>query len=233
MIFTRREAVRIRGGRKTQHRFPRSRSAPTPLASLPVSVREANPARGYDAEGQPRVDCLRYCRVQVLSVAPSTLFAATERDAQIEGYRSRDHLLEEWGRGGDVDVWVMRFRLDTDTGRRFLSQRVVAGTQGDYVDNPARSLRDEPEAVDEDTLSVYALRNRERHEEHRAGERDAVLALDFDSRLRVLVNEARARHVDIRDELRAIQRWTEPVARERQLERIQGKLSYPLHAVAS
>lgn len=188
-----------------------------------MSVREPNPALGYKRDGGVRLDCVRYCRVQVLSCSAAMLSDATERDAHLEGYRDLADLREDWG-AGDQPVWVMRFRLDVSHEPRFLSERVVAGKQSDYVEVPARGLRHEPEAVDEDTQTLITLRAAQRDRARFEQRREEIKALGFDARLASLVAEARARHIDIRSELRAIASWQDQGARERQLEQIARKL---------
>ena len=65
--------------------------------------------------------------------------ATVEDDAALEWFRSR-HAARE--------MWAVRFELAPD-GLRFLSGKVIAGKQGDYVESSARGLRGEPPAVDE------------------------------------------------------------------------------------
>jgi hypothetical protein len=223
LIVSQREANRIYSGRKTQHRLPRDRRAPSPESNIPISYRAPNPALGYNRDGTPKEAVLLACRVVILERWESRLYAATEQDAKEEGFKNWADMIEAWG-GEDQPVWVVRFRLDTAHRPRLLASRVVAGRQGAYTDNPARALPDEPEAVDpffQDRITAEARsRDREREQARHAD----VRSLPFEVQLAVLTREARARHIDIRSELRAIQRWTNPRAREAQLERIRKKL---------
>lgn len=218
MILTRPEAKRIACGRKTQHRFPIERFAPAPQDTIPISYREPAPLTG-------RLVVLEACRVQILSVTARQLDDATETDAQAEGFSCRNELLAAWGSPRrPIPVWLIRFRLDPAAKPRLLSLRVVAGHQGDYTDNPARALPDEPEAVDEDTLRLLTEDARRRDAQRGEAAQDERHGLSLEQQVRAYERLASLHHIDIRSELRAIHRWRDPSARAKQLEKIRQKV---------
>jgi hypothetical protein len=232
VIVSRREAARIEGGRKIQHRVPRHRRRVEVGETIPITTRVPNAGLGY-VNGEPKLEPTLVCRVRVVAVAEQAVQAASEADAKAEGYRHRRELLEAWDTGsGDrpLPTWVFRFDVIREERPRFLA-RVVAGRVADYVDNPARGcLPDEPEAVDEATVRRFSLVGRARHRDRERERREIRAKLDFDGQVRALAAEARARHIDVRDELRAIERWNNPEARERQLDRLRRKVESPLVA---
>lgn len=223
------------GGRKGQHRIAWRRRPPQQDAIIPITHRELNPALGYQRDGSPRTEAIRNCRVRVLSVGIQTLAEATGDDARREGYSGLAELLAAWGdpeRPEAVRTWVIRWEVVPEEVRRYLSREVVAGRQGDYTEVQARGLPREPEAVDSDTLERYARDARERAEERDLDHRRKLEELPLERELKVLEAEARNRHIDVRDEVRALRRWTDPAARERQLERLRSKV-WARAAVAS
>lgn len=224
--FSAQEARRIAGGRKVQHRFPRSRAVPDPLAILPVTFSEPAPALGFQENGEPREASVRACYIRVLGIREGTLGDATDQDARAEGWRSRVELMDAWDWApGMTPVWVMTFEVDRTDRPRWLSRAVVAGRQGAYVDNPYRALPDEGEAVDDATLERLTAEARERDAMRAARARQALRQAPLAVQVRTYEREARARHIDIRDELRALRRWKQKSAQERQLERIRARLS--------
>lgn len=70
-------------------------------------------------------------------------------EVQVPATVTDDVVLERFrSRHGAQEMWAVRFDLAPD-GLRFLSDAVIAGRQGDYVETSARGLRGEPPAVDE------------------------------------------------------------------------------------
>lgn len=190
-----------------------------------MTYREPNPHLGVTAQGEQRLDSVRACFIRILDVREGYLDEASEQDAKAEGYRSFYELLAVWGRPRHrIPVWVVRFVADRTHRPRLLTSRVIAGRQGAYVEVPARAMTDEPEAVDEATQKVLTAQAHERDRVRFAMARDERSTLAFEQQLPLLVAEARARHIDVRDEIRAILRWSDPAAKQRQLERIREKL---------
>lgn len=225
MIVTGRESRRITEGRKVQHRLPRSRVCPEIEAVVPISIREPNEALGYDPFGRPRTETKVQCYVRVCARRMETVSAVRPEDITAEGYPHFDDFCAEWPEPTEL-TWVMVFELEPIHLPRLLTSRVIAGRQGNYVTNAYRALPDEPEAIDPFTQREFSRAGRER-DFLRLQERRSIRAkLPFEVRLRALVAEARERHIDIRSELRAIKRWRDPKARERQLIRIQEKLEW-------
>jgi hypothetical protein len=231
VIVDRRDARRIFEGRKVQHRVLRDRKCPLVGESVPISFREPNPSMGYEEDGTPKLEAVRICHINVLERWETTLYGATNPDAEAEGYKDRDELIAEWGSPGfDLDVWVFRFELDPRHRPRLLSSGIIAGRQGAYVESRMRALPDEPEAVDffaQEEITAAAHDRARAAEERRREERSS---LSFHDQLAELEAEARARYVDIRSELRAIERWGNAAAQKQQLERIRQKLETPLAA---
>lgn len=215
MVITQREARRILAGRKVQMRLARKRKPPEVGSTMPIGYRR--PCEALHG----RMEVVRLCRVMVLAVSEAHVSEATAEDAKDEGYRSLDELLAEHsGR-----TWVVQIEKIVEETPRFLSRKVIAGRQGGYTDDPRLALDDEPEAVDEVFQQVLATRARER-EARRARRYAAELSrMPIDDQVAVLSNIARSRHVDVRDELRAIGRWVHnPPARMVQLTKLRAKL---------
>lgn len=112
----------------------------------------------------------------------------------------------------------------TITVVRFLSRCVVAGRQGDYTDDPHRALPDEPEAVGDDWLRRFAETARITDAARRSARVDQRHLLSEAEQVRVYERLARERHIDVRDELRAYRRWSDPEARARTLARLRDKV---------
>lgn len=189
---------------------------------MPVSYRQACPALGPD-----RTETFRACRIQIMVVVEADNADASEADARAEGYAS----LEELHAAHPLEQrsWVIRFGVIHDEVR-LLTRDIIPGKQGPYTDVHANAM-DELEAVDDDYLDLFAKRARDREYERQQERRRALGELSFDEELDILTREARERHIDIRDELRAIRRWADHTARKLQLTRIRTKLGYsrPTH----
>jgi hypothetical protein len=128
-------------------------------------------------------------------------------------------------------VWVIRFELDHEHRPRLLHRQSERG----YTTNPAEAMRvehvevgvgvetsgeraahqakrevliAEAEAVPPSVIDGYAKANTDRHAAHRAGVDDALLAEErtLEGRLRTLRDVARERGVDIRNEVRVVER---------------------------
>jgi hypothetical protein len=229
VIVSEREAKRIFEGRKRQHRLPLHRRAPEPGNLIPVTFRRPNEALGYDAYGHPREEPIRACHIRITERWETAVGKVTASDLVDEGFRDIDEYRDFWP-NMSVHVWVIRFHVEQRDEARLLSARVVAGRQGSYVTNVARALPDEPEAVDPFTQQQFSDAARERDLQRELERRDLRNRLPFALRLRAAELEARRRHIDIRDELRAINRWSDPKAREKQLTRIVSKLDTPVAA---
>ena len=175
---------------------------------------------------------MRACYVSVLRTWETTLHAITLEEARAEGHQSIHMALRALGEK-DRPLIAIEFELQRRHIPRLLSSMVVAGKQGAYVDNPARAMADEPEAVDAVTqkaITEEAWKAGARlEEEHRA----VVEELPHEVAIEVLKVEARRRYIDIRDELRAYERWASPEAKARQVQVINRKLERPYVAAAA
>lgn len=210
MIVSEQAARRIVGERKTQHRLPRSFVAPA-RQIMPVKVRRTNPHLGY-VDGEPKTELVTVCMVRVMAVDAGFLSQVDEQAAKAEGFKSVDEFLADWEARHDFvkpdrPVWVVYFELDRTCKPRYLSERVIAGQQGDYVTNPHRALPDEAEAIDEYTLERFVKENKLKDDKRRKLRAVDVAALPVDQQISVLTVEARSRYIDVRDELRAIRRY--------------------------
>jgi hypothetical protein len=213
------DAEQIAEGRTTQLRLPVSRRAPDPGRVVPITFRER-------VEFSHRMIAVRVCYVTVIAVWRTRLYHVTDEEARGCGYADRAEMLDLWDRQ-DQPVWALKFERNFNHRPRLLSGRVIAGMQGGYVDHAKRALPDEPEAVDELTQRRLTNEGRSRSREHRKTTWRERAELPFDEQLRGFVVEARSRHVDIRSEVRAIERWRDPRARQKQLDRIRAKLEHP------
>lgn len=224
VIVSPQDARRIADGRKTQLRLPVSRRAPDPGRVVPITFYE-------QVEFSHRTIPVRACYVAVSAKWRTRLYHVTEDEAQACGWHDRAEMLDAWDRHDQV-VWAVRFELDRSHRPRLLADRVIAGRQGNYVDNRRRALPDEPEAVDVFTQRRLIEEARERDAERRESGWRERAELPFNAQLRGLVVEARSRHIDIRSELRAIERWNNPAAQRQQLAIIRRKLEHPVLASA-
>jgi hypothetical protein len=107
---------------------------------------------------------------------------------------------------------------------RYLSSVVIAGRQGDYTDDPHRALPDEPEAVSEEWLWRFTTVARAVDAARRQDEIEQRHLLGFDEQVRLYESIARDRHIDVRDDLRAIRRFNDPEARLKALARLREKV---------
>lgn len=163
MIFTPANARQISRGQKTQTRRP-IKPGETKCRYKPGHTYAVQPGRG-----KPSV-----CRIEILTVAEQRLGDLTYQDARAEGYKIRDDFWAAWAdiHGGAADlaqpVWAITFRLHADVPRLLVPGTGGArydpkdegkpDTPGDhgYTTNPARAMRDEPEAVPADTQERMA-----------------------------------------------------------------------------
>lgn len=214
MVTTQREARRILAGRKVQLRLAGSRKPPAVGATIPIGYRR--PCEALHG----RMEIVRLCRVRVLSVNEVNVSEATAQDASDEGYRSLEELLAEHS----GQTWVIRIENITGETPRFLTREVIAGRQGGYTDDPRSAMDDEPEAVDELFQEVLTVRARERQARRWREYSDELKRSPVDDQIMILTSIARDRHIDVRDELRALGRWTNPAARATQLTKLRIKL---------
>lgn len=113
-------------------------------------------------------------------------------------------------RHADRDVWVIRFELDRSHRPRLLAPASRGERDGDehgYTDNPRRALRDEPEAIDRQSLEQYIVDAHTR-EAGRPGRREEVLksrARSLAVRLRQETIAADRNGVDVTNELDQIE----------------------------
>lgn len=242
MIVTEKEARRIYGGRKTEHRIPRRRVAPARHAAVSVQYRQANPNLGY-IDGEPMVETVTLCRATITDVAEGLLADADDGAAQREGCRSVDELLGIWAAShGPASpgerVWVLTLELDREQRPRFLSSGVIAGLRGDYTTSGHASVDYEEvvlpggrrkrvpvEAVDEFTLDRFARDARDRHRDALAMAGSAIAQLEPHQQTRQLAELARRRAIDVRDELRQVRRYGHrPDVVDHQLAQIRARL---------
>jgi hypothetical protein len=220
MLVSTSAATRIARSRQCQHRIPQHRVAPARQQRVPITTRRLNADTLV-------VEAVTVCYVTVIEVVPSIIGEITAAEARLEGYKSRAAFLAEW-QDETLPVWVLSLDVDHAAVPRYLSLGIVAGRQGDYTNNAARSLDPEAgEAVDVEDLAAYAREARLRHETRIHGEREAWKKLTVSEQVELLKAEAHARHVDIRDQLRQIKRYPDRSdIVNRQLTRIREKLGH-------
>lgn len=198
-----------------------------PDTCVPITYREPNPALGYEKDGSPKEDTIRVCHVRVVERWETTIDAASEEDILAEGYSDREDYEADWGfLPQDTPVWVVRFELDPRDYPRLLSSGIIAGRQGPYVEHTARALPDEPEAVDEFTQSWITAEAGSRDREHIREARSIRADLPIEDQIMALAAEARARYVDVRDEMRVIDRY--PHRKAEMVARMRDKLEHLL-----
>jgi len=232
VIVLRYEAKRIYEGRKERHRLALHRKPPEPGRVVPITYREPNEALGYTRAGTPRLEANLLCYIRVTSCDREMVSSVTADSITAEGYPHFDDFVDDWP-NPDVLTWVIGFHLEPVHRNRLLSNRIIAGHQGNYVTSSIRALEDAGEAVDPLTQAEYAEQGRERDLARFAAARGERAQLPFELRLASLRDEARRRHIDVRDELRAIERWRDPAAREKQLAKMRAKLDHPLAPLAA
>lgn len=167
MIFRPELARKIIRGEKTMTRRP-----------IKPGEKHCRYREGRDYAVQPGRGKAESCRILILTVEDQALGDLTYRDARAEGFKTRDEFQAYWaGLHGHYDpampVWAIRFRLHADQPR--LLMPIGAGHHDPQanpgIDMPAdhgytpdhnRSVRDEPEAVDERTQDRFAAQARER-----------------------------------------------------------------------
>lgn len=227
VIVTRQVARRIAAGRQTQIRLAGARRSPAVLANIPVSYRV--PCQ----HGLRKMDTLTACRVVVLDAREQRLLDASDEDAKAEGYRDRRQLVAAWGGSGrNPRLLLVRFTLDTTEQPRYLSRAVVAGRQGAYTSNQHQALPDEPEAVSDEVLDEFTAQARARDAHRRTNVKRMVEQMTLEQQVTFYELEARKRHIDIRSELRAFWRWTDPELRRKQLDAIRRAVEPSLLAAA-
>lgn len=166
MIVAANQARLILSGRKTQHRIPRK-----------PNERRCPYRGGRSYVLQSRSTGKDYGRVRVLSTGSQWLEAISEQEAHVEGFPSRDEFLG-WFKATYppwIDqVWVLVIEPDEELRLLVPASRGSAASEHGYTSNPARAMRHEPEAVDEQTQQRLTQEARELY-------RDAL-----EDRLRVL-----------------------------------------------
>ena len=167
MIFRPELARKIIRGEKTMTRRP-----------IKPGEKHCRYQEGRDYAVQPGSGKPESCRILITAVEGQALGDLTYRDARAEGFKTRDDFKMAWteihGRYDPaMPVWAIRFRLHADQPR--LLMPIGAGHHDPQanpgIDMPAdhgytsdhnRSVRDEPEAVDERTQDRFAAQARER-----------------------------------------------------------------------
>lgn len=122
-------------------------------------------------------------------------------------------------------VWALTFEVDTSHRPRLLVPE--AGTLNvnrhheelGYTETVSDAMRDEPEAVDEATTTLLVKRGREQHADIRGAVDEALLAqlgadkATLEERLTGLRTLAQERGVNIRSDLRALERRLDAIER--------------------
>lgn len=196
MIFEAAHARMVLAGRKTQTRR-RVRPGETVCryrldGSYAVQHDRQKPAMG---------------RLVVVTVAQQRLGDITLRDAKAEGHHTRREFLDFWAglfptMTEDDPVWALVIAPDRDPVR-LLHRDSSRG----YTTKRHQALADEPEAVDDDALTHYTARARERERERR----DAV---PLNDRLGRALDRASMSGVDVTREAAAIARRVDAIERK-------------------
>lgn len=209
MIF-KPELVRlIHQGKKTMTRRP---AKPEPGSTWYEGGCKIKPGRVYGAQpGRAKPAALR---VTVTDVHLERLGDISLDDARREGFKTREEFFAYWeqlyGRVNlDLQVWVVEFVKGDVTDRPRLLAARPGAPHGDYVEDPARAMRGEPEAVSGDALKRMVEENKakpkisrlEVWEEKREQINEALCSLRLESDLGRVVHR---RLVKLERELAAI-----------------------------
>lgn len=241
MILPAVEARAVAGGRKTMHAIP-FREDPTVARRLVVG--NSLPVRPKGTRNGRAVTLGALCRVVLTEVTWRALGDVGFDEARAMGFRTTDEMRVAWveryeprrwevmvemgaaeheaaaldrflARHATRLVWLLRFSIDTEQPRRLLAAR----SDELYTENPARALggdADAGEAIDALTLEEYATANNDRHALRRAGVADELLSEERaqHERLRDAVRLAAERGIDVRDDLRVIERRLQAIRRK-------------------
>lgn len=220
MIFPELHKGAIVRGEKTRHSVPyrREPAVVSGRSYVAQTVKIEGDKRSYRTFAQIKV---------VRRPFEQLLHEVTEDEAQAEGFPDRGAFFKWWRETHErveapaseaepvarIPIWVVTFELDKSHQPRLLHKKPHRG----YTTNPHEALRDEPEAVDELTLKVFAQDNRGRHKAFTEGTLSESLAeqKSLEGGLRFLREQARTRGVNISSAERVI---------ERQLKAIQQKI---------
>lgn len=122
-----------------------------------------------------------------------------------------DHFRADYGGPAYQMVWVVRFRMAHDRPRLLAwPDARDPGGHGDYVHSAGGqdAMQGEPEAIDEATQAEYSKRGRARHArfQKKSLEQELAACRTPDERHQLLVARAREAGVDVRNELRSLER---------------------------
>lgn len=189
MRFTDPKMVKaIIAGRKTQMRFKVEEDEPTCSYEVGRSyaVQLWEPVKDEFGGRQPKWNTK--VRVRVSGIRQQDIHDVSEAELESEGYTRRGELFRALGyleHVRDVPLWVVTFAVDQEHHPRLLHRDSSHG----YTENRYQALQDEPEAVDRDTLKVYALENRQGDELRHARRRQAWEAQQLSLRLAALESD--------------------------------------------
>lgn len=163
-----------------------------------IRARSELPQRGYVTHGYVLVTAV-HKEDSIEEISPADVLAM--------GYRSREQLLQDWRAkyGDKAAVWAVEFE-PTEAPDLFLQAR-VGEPHGDYTTSPSQAIEDAGVVPDAAALEHAAEIARERHTEHKelaAAEREQTLTIG--QRIDETRAAARARGVDVSDELKIIGR---------------------------
>ncbi len=182
--------------------------------SYPVSYMRTNKDLGVQRK-QPtkwRKEGVRTCRVVVTAIRRQRLGEVSHTEARVEGFsgvfKLHDYYRQTHGyehpRG--IDVTVIEFEVDTE--RRV--EWMAADSSHGYTESPDDAYEVEApiaraEALDPKWEKAAAAR----YDEAQTGKREMRGLLDQERLIATLKTQARARHLDVRSEVRSLDRMLE------------------------
>lgn len=163
--------------------------------------------RGFE---EPQLRALRHEGQPVPELAPAILDQLPERLVTATGFNAPDDLVDffraEFGGPAYQRVWIFEFGV-AHARPLYLAQQNGLASPPQYTSNQARAI-DDLEVLDPETLTHYAKRGRARHARYKKKELEADLksCATPEQRQRLLIERAREAGVDVRNELRSLER---------------------------
>ena len=198
MVFTPEAVRRIAQGKQTMtRRLVKSSSCPQKVGR----VYQAQP--GWARKGIHHITITDVCRERLGDISLP--------DARREGFRTRADFFEDWAKQRTLDhdemVWVISFVLGDQADRPRLLAKRPAAPDGDYVREPYRAMRNEPEAVsaqEQERQTHRAADRAGREDEFRREHLARIAEMSLGDRLARLEAEQRRHGVDLSSEMRRI-----------------------------
>lgn len=223
MRFTPEHGRAILRGDKTTHRIPSHKTCPQPGDLTPLhyhhALKDSDGTAQIGQDGRQQYTYSTGVQLRVLDVYAERLEDITDESAQAEGFANFGEFLDYWedkygpltDRRMSSLVWVIRFKPEGQDAYHFLSQ------DGGYTTSTHRAVPEEPEAIDPDTIKDLpaSLEARQRWHLDQARKEAQASRLSIAQRVAYEIEAAKAAGIDIRDDMRVIQRRLDAIANRR------------------